>query len=282
MKVKPPESNVEWAAWAQKDPLYAVATAPERHKEGAAPWSDEEFYALGKADWQDFRARWEQYGLDRDSCVEIGCGAGRMTRQIASHFGIVHALDISEEMLDYARRNVKAGNVQFRRNSGADLPAFDCTISAVFSCHVFQHFDSLEVARHYFLETHRVLSEGGTLMIHLPIYRWPYDSAAFDWLHRWQTRIDDWKAMLNRRLIRAGIFRPLMCVLAYPIDWIFQELPRMGFEQVEIDIIPLTRNGDPHAFVLARKGDAEIKMKPQAARGRLLGRGVPPSRAASM
>ena len=258
MKVKPPASNVEWTAWAQKDPLYAVATCPERNKDGMAPWSDDAFYALGKSDWEDFRARWEQYGLDRDSCVEIGCGAGRMTRQMVEHFGVVHAFDISEAMLEYARRNVSAKNVEFRRTSGADLPVFDCTIASVFSCHVFQHFDSLEVARYYFLESYRVLCEGGTLMVHVPIYRWPNNSRALRWLHDWQTRVSDCKAMVSRQLIRAGIFRPLMRVLAYPIDWIFQELPKMGFERVEVAIIPLTRNGDPHAFVLARKGGAEL------------------------
>src|SRR5439155_1298504 len=80
-------------------------------------------------------------------------------------------------------------NVEFRRNSGADLPVFDCTISSVFSCHVFQHFDSLEVARQYLLEAHRVLCEGGTLMIHVPIYRWPNQSRAYRWLHQWQTGV---------------------------------------------------------------------------------------------
>lgn len=258
MKVKLPASNIEWTAWGQMDPLYAVATCPERNKDGLTPWSDSAFYALGKPDWEDFRARWEQYGLDRDSCVEIGCGAGRMTRQLVEDFGVVHAFDISEDMLRYARRNVTARNVEFRRTTGADLPVFDCTISSVFSCHVFQHFDSLEVGRHYLLESYRVLQEGGTLMVHVPIYRWPNDSRAFRWLHGWQTRVSDWKAVVNRQLIRAGVFRPLMRVLAYPIDWIFQELPRIGFERVEVAVIPLRRNGDPHAFALARKGVAEL------------------------
>ena len=258
MKVKPPASNLEWTAWARRDPLYAVATCPDRDKNGAAPWSDDEFYALGKSDWEDFSARWELYGVNRDSCVEIGCGAGRITRHMAAHFGAVSAFDISEDMLAYARRNVPAGNVEFRRTTGADLPVFDCTISGVFSCHVFQHFDSLEVARHYFLEIYRVLVEGGTFMIHAPIYRWPEQSPMYDRWHAWQTQVSNWKAVWNRRLIRAGIFRPLMRGLAYPIDWIFQELPKMGFERVEIDVIPLKSTGDPHAFILAQKPTMQV------------------------
>lgn len=258
MKVKPPASNIEWTAWARRDPLYAVATTPDRDKGGATPWSDQEFYAIGKTDWEDFRQRWERYGLDRESCVEIGCGAGRITQYMAECFESVHAFDISEDMLEYARRHVTARNVEFRRSSGADLPVFDCTISAVFSCHVFQHFDSLEVGRQYFLEVHRVLTEGGTLMIHVPIYRWPIESRAYEWLYHWQNKVWGWKAMLNRRLIRAGIFRPLMCVVAYPVDWIFQELAKIGFEDIEIGIISLKRNGDPHPFIFARKGTAEM------------------------
>ena len=261
MKVKPPASNIEWTAWAEKDPLYAVATCPERNKDGLAPWTDDSFYALGKSDWEDFRARWAQYGLDRDSCVEIGCGAGRMTGPMSEHFGVVHAFDISEHMLEYARKKVTAKNVEFRRNTGADLPVFDCTISSVFSCHVFQHFDSLDVARQYLLEGYRVLCEGGTLMIHVPIYRFPNASALYRWVHQWQTGVSDLKAIVNRRLIRAGIFRPLMRVLPYPIDWIFQELPRIGLEGVEVAIVPLTRNGDAHPFIFARKGVSEITAK---------------------
>ena len=253
MKFKTPDSNVEWTAWGQKDPLYAVATCPGRERNGVAPWSDEPFYALGQSDWQDFRKRWERYALDHGSCVEIGCGAGRMTRHMAQDFGVLHALDVSEDMLEYARKNAAARNVTFHRTRGTELPVYDCTIGSVFSCHVFQHFDSLEIARQYFLESYRVLIDGGSLMIHFPIYRWPTSLRAYPLLHKWQTRMSDWKAAFNRRLIQQGVFRPLMRVLAFPVDWAFQELPKMGFTQVEIVIIPLTRNGDPHAFVLARK-----------------------------
>lgn len=241
-------------AWGETDPLYAVATCPERNKDGASPWSNDDFYALGKSDWEDFRARWAQYGMGLDSCVEIGCGAGRITHHMAQDFGVVHAFDVSEHMLEYAREHVRGRNVEFQRTKGASLPVFDCSVESVFSCHVFQHFDSLEVARQYFLESFRILCEGGTIMIHVPLCQWPNGWRVYPWLHLVQTRLADWKADFNRQLIQAGIFRPLMRVLAYPIEWVFEELPNMGFEQVEISIVPLKRNGDPHALVLGRKG----------------------------
>src|SRR5436190_17114161 len=132
MNTKPPASNVEWIAWARKDPLYAVATLPNRHREGPAPWTDAEFYALGESDWTDFRARWEAYGLDCTSCAEIGCGTGRLTRSLAGHFEMVHAFDISEDMINYAKRHVIAPNVKFQRTNGTTLPLADGSVAGAF------------------------------------------------------------------------------------------------------------------------------------------------------
>lgn len=253
MRTQSPSSNVEWKAWAKHDPLFAIATCAERNKDGAAPWSDADFYALGKSDWDDFHAKWRQYGLKYDSCAEIGCGAGRITKQLGKVFQTVYAFDISEDMLQYARRNLADANLHFSVNNGCDLQLLESSVSAVFSCHVFQHFDSLSVARLYFEQIYRVLCEDGTLMIHLPIHCWPYASVPFEMLYRMRKSVDDFKASMNRKLIAAGIFRPLMRRLTYPVDWLYGELPKIGFTDVEISFVTTTSNHDPHTFVFARK-----------------------------
>jgi ubiquinone/menaquinone biosynthesis C-methylase UbiE len=253
MKTESPSSNVEWKAWAKRDPLFAIATIPEKDKNGAAPWSDDEFYALGKSDWDDFHTKWRHYGLKNDGCVEIGCGAGRITKHLCKAFKTVHAFDISEDMLNYAQRHLTEENLRFQVSNGSDLRLPGSSVSAVFSCHVFQHFDSLSVARLYFEEIYRVLCEGGTLMIHLPIHCWPYDSVPFEVLHWMRKSIDDLKASVKRKLITVGIFRPLMRRLTYPVPWLYAELPKIGFSDVEISFVTTTTNHDPHAFVFARK-----------------------------
>jgi SAM-dependent methyltransferase len=255
MKVKAPASNIEWKAWARKDPLYAVATCPEMDRNGQNPWTNDAFYALGRSDWEDFHSAWRRYGVDHESCVEIGCGAGRITRQLVGDFGMVQAVDISDDMLAYARQHVKVPNVQFHLCGGADLPVDDASMTAVFSCHVFQHFDDLEVARTYFLEIHRVLAASGTLMVHLPIFWWPATFAGCEKLRRAHKRWIDWKAALNRKMIARGIFRPLMRRLEYPVEWFFSELPRLGFSDISLQIVSPRSSGDPHAFVMARKDD---------------------------
>jgi len=75
-------------------------------KSGSNPWTDKEFYALRQSDWADFFAQWQQYGCDTRHCVEIGCGAGRLTKQITGTFDQVIALDVSEDQIDYTRSRV--------------------------------------------------------------------------------------------------------------------------------------------------------------------------------
>jgi len=253
MQAVEPKSNIEWRAWGREDPLFGVATCPGKNRNGPAPWTDDGFYRLGESDWKDFYLRWQRYGLETDSCVEIGCGAGRITRQLAKVFGKVHALDVSADMLAYARHNVPAGNVRFYPTSGADIPLPDGTVSAVFSCHVFQHFDSLELARHYFAEITRVLRVSGTAMIHHPVYDWPALPGFFGAVYQCRRRIEDLKTALNRRLINRGVFRPVMRQLTYPISWFYSELPGLGFRDIELCVFQVASSKDPHPCLLARK-----------------------------
>src|SRR5579864_5145089 len=97
------ESNAEWMRWAMDDPLWAVVTEPERKRGERRAWTDEEFYSSGEADWQDFLLRWRQYGVDTKNCLEIGCGAGRITKQLSLLFKKVYAIDVSPTMIAYAR-----------------------------------------------------------------------------------------------------------------------------------------------------------------------------------
>ena len=52
------------------------------------------------------------------TCVEVGCGPGRMTGALAERFDRVVALDVSPAMLEQARANVTAPNVELRRRLG--------------------------------------------------------------------------------------------------------------------------------------------------------------------
>src|SRR5438067_572320 len=94
------KTTAEWRHLARVDPLYVIATRPG--KEGA--WEREEFYATGRSDWSDFHRHWSHYWPELGgTCLEIGCGAGRVTHALAPDFERVVAIDVSADMLALAR-----------------------------------------------------------------------------------------------------------------------------------------------------------------------------------
>jgi ubiquinone/menaquinone biosynthesis C-methylase UbiE len=248
-------SNVEWQKWGQRDLLFAVASWKGREKDGVDPWTVADFYALGASDWDDFAPHWRQYGWDTDSCLEIGCGTGRITLPLAQQFRRTYALDVSREMVEYAKAHIEDPSIEFLVSDGVKIPLSDGSVSAVFSTHVFQHFDTTDHASAYFQEIARVLKLHGTMMIHLPIYRWPAMHGLFERIYKLRRAAGQWRAAVNRFLISQNVGKPTMRGTIYPVDYFYRVLPALGFEDIEIRIFPTKSNGGLHPFVFARKRD---------------------------
>jgi ubiquinone/menaquinone biosynthesis C-methylase UbiE len=167
---------------------------------------------------------------------------------IADDFDEVIGIDVSDGMLQVARAHVHAANVDFHRCNGVEIPFATAAADAVFSTHVFQHLDSLELARATFAEVARVLRPGASTMIHLPMYRLPRGFSSVERalvVRHWR---DTTRAKRRRR---AG--KPFMRGLIYSWEWLFQELPRLGFSDIEILVFATASNNDPHSYVLARR-----------------------------
>jgi len=247
-----PRSNREWRQWGKHDPLWAVSSWADKQKSGNSPWTEEEFYALGESDWQDFSHHWQEYGFDPASCLEIGCGAGRMTRQLTRAFVRVYAVDVSEDMIATAKKNLGGSAVQFSVIDGIHLPLGDCSVKAIFSTHVLQHLDSVRIGLLCFREFHRVLDAGGTMMVHLPVYEFPGERSGVALLFRamWALHrgLGYARAELKRR---AGV--RIMRNTPYPMRDLRLFLAGLGFKDIEFRIFPTKSNGDPHPFVFATK-----------------------------
>lgn len=244
------KSNPEWLEWGRQDPLHGVATWPGRERGGASPWSDDDFYALGDAEWADFLPVWREFGFDEDHCVEFGCGAGRMTRCLAGQFAQVTALDISPEQIAYAQPRVARANVRFAVIDGVHLPLPPGAASAFFSTYVFQHFASLADARVVLAEAARVLAPGASLFLQAPIFRFPETRARglLCGLHSLERRIAGWKVDWQRR--RGGL---VMRMLWYDRAWLAAELRRLGFDELQFRSVRMTVNGHWNDLLLARR-----------------------------
>src|ERR1039457_548258 len=161
----------DWDQRARENPRFYVVTGQDR-------WSDEEFYESGHVTLeQEVLNNLSNICQGRDPkdmrVLEIGCGAGRVTRALAGLFGQVYAVDISRHMVRQARRSVEGFlNVRVFRNNGMDLRAgrehwwnrfglgARLQVDFVFSCIVFQHIPSREIIENYVREVNRLLRPG--------------------------------------------------------------------------------------------------------------------------
>jgi SAM-dependent methyltransferase len=126
--------------------------------------------ARGRSELQGL---FERLGADPrgGTCVEVGCGSGRMTGALAERFARVLALDVSPAMIDRARANVSEPNVEFRVISGDALDGVESGSADVVVCYlVLQHLPSRETVTAYLAEFARVLApHGGEAFVQLPV-----------------------------------------------------------------------------------------------------------------
>lgn len=150
----------DWDERARENARYWVAT-------GQADWSDQEFYASGETHvGEEILTDMINVCGGRDPAamrvLEIGCGAGRVTRALARLFGRVDGVDVSGEMIERARQALSdCPNVRVHQNNGVDLALFgDEEFDFAFSSIVFQHIPRKAVIENYVRETWRVLRPG--------------------------------------------------------------------------------------------------------------------------
>jgi SAM-dependent methyltransferase len=120
--------------------------------------------------------------LDLDA-LEIGCGVGRMTRMMARIFRSVTAVDVSTEMVERAKTNLKGlDNVSVVLGDGATLSALaEVSFDFAFSFIVFQHIPAFEVVASYCREVYRVLRPGGLFKFQLQGAHWSRDEPPDTW-----------------------------------------------------------------------------------------------------
>ncbi len=150
----------DWDERARENLRYYVSTANQ-------DWTDEEFFRSGELNVrQQILNDMINICQGKDPAamrvLEIGCGAGRITRALAKVFGRVDGVDVSGEMIARAREVLgEFPGAHAWQNNGVDLAMFDDEkFDFAFSYIVFQHIPSKAVVENYIREVWRVLKPG--------------------------------------------------------------------------------------------------------------------------
>jgi ubiquinone/menaquinone biosynthesis C-methylase UbiE len=165
----------DWNARARKDAFFYIASWQR-------DWDPESFFSSGEQDYEKLVEpilRQTGYPTAGKTMLEVGCGAGRMTRSFAQRFARVLAFDAASEMLKRGREYLAdVPNIRWIQGDGATLEGVEGgACDFVFSYLVLQHLPTPEYVLGMIREMMRVLKPGGLFLFQfngasLPTMNW--------------------------------------------------------------------------------------------------------------
>jgi ubiquinone/menaquinone biosynthesis C-methylase UbiE len=157
-----------WETLAQRDPMWAILSNPSKK---GRKWDPVAFFESGEAAINHLLGEATATGipLRHDTALDFGCGLGRLTQALCSHFGKCYGVDISSNMLAEADRYNHFGTAcEYVLNDSPDLHRFENdAFDFICAIIVLQHMPA-DVGKEYISEFVRVLKPGGLLVFQVP------------------------------------------------------------------------------------------------------------------
>jgi 2-polyprenyl-3-methyl-5-hydroxy-6-metoxy-1,4-benzoquinol methylase len=177
-----------WTALGVKHPHHSVLTAQEFLPENLNAATLERFWASGVGEVERIKMILQRHGFSETSaatCVEYGCGVGRVTFALAKMFRTVHAYDISASHIEIAKAEAarsRLSNVIFHQvpdSSQESLSPCDVFYSHI----VFQHNPPPIIARLISMSLQAIRPEG-IAIFQVPTYSPNYNFGVDQYLAR--------------------------------------------------------------------------------------------------
>lgn len=167
-----------WQYLGKTEPYWSVLTE-DKYKQSNLQSSKEIFYDTGRHDVSRFLLTLARNGIDHtsyQSCLEYGCGLGRVTRWLAERFDVVYGYDISQAHLQGAKdylsskqiTNVTLGHITNIKDI-LNLPQVD----SVYSILVLQH-NPPPIINLIVRQLIKALNPDGVAFFQVPTYRINY------------------------------------------------------------------------------------------------------------
>ncbi len=157
-----------WEKLGERDAMWAILSSPEKK---GCKWDEESFFRSGHQDVNEVLTEISARGLplEKGTALDFGCGIGRLTQALCSHFRKCYGVDISSSMLSQAAQYNRFGSAcTYVHNEAGDLQCFDGdNFDFIYSHLVLQHIPP-KVSKRYISEFVRVLKPGGLLVFQAP------------------------------------------------------------------------------------------------------------------
>jgi ubiquinone/menaquinone biosynthesis C-methylase UbiE len=235
--IKSSASDIEWRTYGELD------------------YGASDNLSAGLEEWSLLKAHLHQLGLDpMQTCVELGCGSGRLTNALAQDFAQVHALDVSPHRLDLTNRVPNSINVACHLVQEPVIPLADGSCDLCISTHVLQHVSDMRVVEKYLYEMRRVLRPAGLAVIHAPVIGAHGMTGSLSEVMRRRGKevVKRGVLAITRLIMRAGVRRLPWKIDHYRVFSFVQlsdSLRQCGFSSVELRILPWAGG---HAYIFAR------------------------------
>jgi SAM-dependent methyltransferase len=165
------ESQALWDRYAIRNPLWAILSDPAKRDR---QWDTTRFFQTGISEISSllYELSARKVVVRDQLALDFGCGVGRLTQALASHFKQVVGVDISPVMIDIARSfNRFSERVTYVVVGGSDFsPIRDARFDFIVTRITLQHIVP-NLSLQYVSALCRSLSTGGVLVFQLPSHK---------------------------------------------------------------------------------------------------------------
>lgn len=164
-----------WEKWGQNDPYYGVLTDDNFRKVNLNADKKRAFFESGEEHIKfiiDIINRHIDPAFTPSICLDFGCGVGRLVIPLAKRYKNVIGVDVSDSMLEEARKNClenEISNASFYK-SDDNISSLNSKFDLIHSCLVFQHIPTKR-GKLILKRLLDLLNEGGIAVIQIPFYR---------------------------------------------------------------------------------------------------------------
>lgn len=165
----------EWEYLGEKDPYWSVVTQPQYHLD-QFDTHKEDFYQSGKYTVDIFLATLRRNNINYnhfETCLEVGCGVGRVTPHLGANFKKIIAADISSKHIALSRAYTESNGIQnIDYHHWANLwalesiPQVDCILSVI----TLQH-NPPPIIAWMLSKMFSAIKPGGVAYFQVPTYR---------------------------------------------------------------------------------------------------------------